>query len=129
MVLSLVGILVAAGVSSFRLANAGEQVDGWARSMMFDIATGRQTAVTLRTAVTVTLTTSSYLIATSTGTALRSASLPSDISITTTCPTSVCSFDRRGVPTAAGTIALKSASTGRSYVITIQPSTGSVSYQ
>lgn len=128
-VLSLLGILVAAGVSNYQLAKAAEQVDRWARSMTFDIATGRQTAVTLRSTVTVTLTTSSYLIATSTGTALQNASLPSDILITTTCPTNACSFDRRGLPTAAGTITLTSAATGRSYLITIQPGTGSVSFQ
>ncbi len=127
--LSLAGILVAAGVSGFRLANAREQIDGWARSMTFDVSTGRQTAVTQRTPVTVALTDSSYLIAASGGTTLRSAALPPDISITTTCPSRVCAFDRQGLPTAAGTITLASASTGRSYVITIEPGTGSVSYQ
>lgn len=129
MVLALIGILAAAVMSSFRLANAGEQINGWARSMTFDIATGRQTAVTHRTTVTVTLAPTSYLIATNDGTALRRAALPPDIVIATTCPSSVCAFDRRGLPTAAGTITLTSVSTGRSYLITIEPETGSVSYQ
>lgn len=126
--ISLAGILVVAAVSHFRPANVREQVDGWARSMTYDIASGQQAAVTDRTTVTVTLTGSSYTIATA-GATLRGAQLPSDISITSTCPSNICSFDRRGVPAAAGTITLTSASTGRTYVITIQPNTGSVSYQ
>jgi len=126
---SLVAILLAAGAASFRLANAGEQADGWARSMTFDVSTGRQAGIAQRTAVTVTLTGSSYRIATSAGTTLLSATLPPDISISTTCPSSACAFDRWGIPTTAGTISLTSASTGRSYVITIEPGTGSVSYR
>lgn len=127
--LALIGVVVAAGVSGFRSAIAGEQVDGWARSVTMDIAAGRQAAVAMRSAVTVTLSSSSYLIAASTGALIRHASVPPDISITTTCPSGVCSFDRRGWPTAAGTVTLTSASTGRSYVIAIQPGTGSVSYR
>ncbi len=127
--LALIGIVVAAGVTGFRSAIAGEQVDGWARSMTMDLAAARQAAIAMRSAVAVTLSSSSYLIAASTGVPLRRASVPPDISITTTCPSGVCSFDRRGWPTTAGTITLTSASTGRSYVITIQPDTGSVSYQ
>lgn len=127
--LSLAGLLLVAGMAGFRLANAGEQVDGWARSITFDLSTGRQTGIALRTAVTVTLTGSSYRIATSAGTTLRSATLPPEISISTTCASGACAFDRWGQPTAAGTIRLTSASTGRSYVITIEPGTGSVWYQ
>ena len=127
--LGLIGIVLAAGVSGFRSAIAGEQVDGWARSVTMDVAAGRQAAVTMRSLVTVTLSSSEYVIAASTGALLRRASLPPDISITTTCPSGVCAFDRRGWPTAAGTITLTSASTGRSYVITVEPGTGSVSYR
>ncbi len=127
--LSLVGILLAAGFSSLRRAHAGEEVDGWARSLTSDLATARETAASQRTAVSVTLTDASYVIATRGGTTLRSATLPSDISVTTTCPSSVCAFDPWGAPTAAGTVTLTSASAGRAYVITIQPGTGSVSYQ
>jgi prepilin-type N-terminal cleavage/methylation domain-containing protein len=127
--LSLAGIILAASAFSIRLAMARETIDGWARSMTYDIASGQQAAVTWRTTVTITLTTSSYLVATSGGPTFRFAQLPADISITTTCPSNICSFDRMGVPTAAGTITLTSASTGRSYVVTIESNTGSVSYQ
>lgn len=127
--LSMAGILLAGSVFSIRLALARETIDGWARSMTYDIASGQQAAVTWRTAVTVTLTASSYLVSTTGGRTIRYAKLPADISIATSCPSNLCSFDRRGVPTAAGTITLLSAATGRSYVVTIQPNTGSVSYQ
>jgi hypothetical protein len=127
--LSLVAVLLTAGVAGFRLAHAGEQLDGWARSFAFDVSTGRQTGMAQRAAVTVTVANSSYQIATSAGATLRSATLPPDMSISTTCPSSTCSFDHRGLPTAAGTITLTSASTGRTYVITIEPATGSVWYR
>jgi type II secretory pathway pseudopilin PulG len=127
--LALVGIILAGSTFAIRLAMARETIDGWARTMTYDIASGQQAAVTWRTTVTVTLTSSSYLVAASSGPTSRYARLPADISITTTCPSSICSFDRRGVPTAAGTITLTSASSGRTYVVTILSNTGSVSYQ
>lgn len=127
--LAMLGVLLTAGVSGFRSAVANEEVDGWARSVTFDISTARQTALTDGTTVTVTLTGSSYLIATTSGAILRRATLPSGISMSTTCPLSVCVFDQRGIPTAAGAITITSTATARSHIVTIQPSTGSVSYQ
>ena len=127
--LAMLGILLVVGVSGFRSAIANEQLDGWARSLAFDMSTARQTALTDATTVTVTLTGSSYLIATESGTTLKSTTLPPDFSLSTTCPVKVCAFDRRGIPTAAGAITITSAATGHSSTITIQPTTGSVSYQ
>ena len=126
--LAIAMVLVTGAVAGFRKAFSRETLDGWARAMTFDIAAGRQAAITQRATITVTLSTSSYLIANGSA-ALRYAPLPSDITVTTTCPASICSFDRRGVPIASGTITLTSASTGQSRVITIQASTGRVSYQ
>ena len=127
--LSLAGIILVGSMFGFRSAMTRETIDGWARSMTYDIASGQQAAVTWRMTVAVTLTTSSYLVAANGGPTFRYAQLPSDVSLTTTCPSNICSFDRMGVPTAAGTITLTSASTGRSYVVTIQSNTGRVSYQ
>lgn len=127
-VLSLVGILVGMSVSGMRLALARERIDGRVRSMTYDIAAGRQAALTRRTTVTVTVTGGTYTISALTGGTLRQATLPSDISLTTTCPANTCSFDRRGVPIAVGTISATSVSTGRSYTIRIQAGTGRVSY-
>ena len=127
--LSLAGIILAASAFSIRLVMARETIDGWARSVTYDIASGQQAAVTWRRTMNITLTSSSYLIAAPGGPTFRYAQLPSDISLTTTCPSNTCSFNRRGVPTAAGTITLTSASTGRSFVVTILSNTGSVSYQ
>lgn len=126
--LALAMILTAGAVAGFKKAFSRETLDGWTRAMTFDIAAGRQAAITQRATITVTLSSSSYLIANG-AVALRYASLPPDITVTSTCPASICSFDRRGVPIASGTITLASASSGRSYVITIQPNTGRVSYQ
>ncbi|MGH2374520.1 MAG: GspH/FimT family pseudopilin [bacterium] len=147
LVLPLIGILIAAGLTTMRLAIAREEVDGWARSFAYDIAAGRQAAITRRATVTVGLATENaggsptpepppgtnhpykiYTIGISGGGTLRQATLPSDISMTTTCPAGGCSFDRRGVPIATGSITFTSASTGRSFTITIEPGTGRVSY-
>jgi prepilin-type N-terminal cleavage/methylation domain-containing protein len=125
-VLVLIGVLLAGSVFSFRRAQAAEQVDGWARSITAEISTARQTAVTSRTTVTLTITEQSYEVATTTGTVLRRETLPPDISLSTTCPNNVCGFDRLGMPSPAGTVTLASASTGREHVITIEPGTGSV---
>jgi Tfp pilus assembly protein FimT len=127
--LSLAGIILAGSVFTIRSVMSRETLDGWARSMTYDIASGQQAAITWRTAVNVTLTGSTYQVATSGGRVFRFAQLPSDISISTTCSSNSCGFDRRGVPTTTGTITLTSASTGRTYVVTIQSNTGSVSYQ
>lgn len=127
-VLSLVGILLGMSLSSMRLALARERIDGWVRSTTYDIASGRQAALARRTTVTVTVTSTTYTIAATSAGTLRQQTLPSDITMTTTCPASTCSFDRRGVPIAVGTISVTSGSTGRSYTIKIQPGTGRVSY-
>lgn len=127
-VLSLVGILLGMSVSSMRLALARERIDGRVRSMTYDIAAGRQAALTRRTTVTVTVTGGTYTISALSGGTLRQQTLPSDIAMTTTCPANACSFDRRGVPIAVGTISVTSSSTGRSYTIRIQAGTGRVSY-
>jgi hypothetical protein len=127
-VLALAGILLAGAVSGIGKAVSREYLDGWTRTMTFDIAAGRQAAITQRATITVTMSTSSYLVANG-STALKYASLPPDLTITTTCTAGICSFDRRGVPIVTGTITLTSAQTGLSHVITIQANTGRVSYQ
>jgi prepilin-type N-terminal cleavage/methylation domain-containing protein len=127
-VLVLIGVLIAASVFSFQRARAAEQFDGWTRFLVAELSTARQTAVTSRTAVTLTIAEKSYEIET-TGTVIRRAPLPQDISISTTCAKSACGFDRWGVPAPAGTVTLSSASTGHQHVITIEPGTGSVWYR
>jgi len=124
---SLLGVIVGMSVSGMRGAVARERIDGWARSMTYDIAAGRQAALVRRSTVTVALTSGGYTIAAPSGT-LRQATLPADITLSTTCPAAACSFDRRGVPIASGTITLSSAATGRTYTIRIENGTGRVSF-
>jgi hypothetical protein len=126
--LALMGIVLTGAVAGVSKMLARERLDGWTRAITFDISAGRQAAETMRATVTVTLGTSSYLIAAGSA-RLKYGALPSDIVISTTCPASICSFDRRGVPTATGTITLTSSATGLSHVVTIQSGTGRVSYQ
>jgi hypothetical protein len=126
--LALMGIVLVGAVMGVSKVLARERLDGWTRTITFDISAGRQAAQTMRATVTVTLGTSSYLIAAGSA-RLKYGALPSDIVISTTCPASICSFDRRGVPTATGTITLTSSATGLSHVVTIQSGTGRVSYQ
>ncbi len=126
-VLALAMILVTGAVMGFRGPVSRESLDAWTRTITFDIAAGRQAAITQRATITVTLSPSSYLIANGSAT-LRYAPLPQGITVTTTCPASICSFDRHGVPIATGTITLTNAS-GQSHVVTIAANTGRVSYQ
>lgn len=140
MVLPLVGILAFVGLTNLRQALAREESDGWARSMTYDIAAGRQAAMTRRTTVTVSMSDGQgnnasaehpgtvYTIGAGGVGTLRQGTLPSHMTMTTTCSASACSFDRRGVPITSGTITITSASTGRTFTITIDSSTGRVSY-
>lgn len=141
LVLPLIGVLTAVGAMSMRQALAREEIDGWVRSMTYDIAAGRQAAITRRATVTLVMSNAdgsnasaehsarTYTLAVSGGGGtLRQATLPSDISMTTTCPVGSCSFDRRGVPIDAGAITVTSAATGRTYTINIAAGTGRVSY-
>ncbi len=138
--LAIVGILLAVGLFSIRSALAQEQLDDWVRAIAYDIESGRQAAETRRTTVTVALTATTYAVTTG-GITLRRQTLPSDISLSANCGGTACasfSFDRRGLPVLSqspspppppNTVTLTSASTGRSYVVTIQSLTGRVSYQ
>lgn len=127
-VASLVGLLLTISISSLRGAMAREETDGWARAMVRDISAGRQAALTRRETVRVLITGSDYTVATLGGVALRYAPLPADLVATTTCPSGVCAFNRRGIPLASGTITLSSTMTGRTFTITINAGTGTVSY-
>lgn len=138
--LPIIGILAFVGLTSMRQALAREEIDGWARSMTYDISAGRQAAITRRTTVTVSMSDgvgapatpehpgTIYTIGASGVGTLRQGTLPSDVTMTTTCAASACSFDRRGVPIGPGTITITSASTGRTFTITIEGGTGRVSY-
>ncbi len=127
-VITILGIVMGMSVSGMRHAVARERVDGWVRTMTYDIAAGRQAALTRRTTVTVTITGQSYTIGAASGGTLRQAALPADIVLTTTCPWGACTFDRRGVPSAWGAITMTNTTTGRTYTVRIEAGTGRVSY-
>ena len=126
--LGLAGIIITGAMFNMRGALNRESLDGWARSATMDIAAAQQSAITERATANITLTSTSYTLAVGSQT-LKVGRMPTDITITTTCASSVCSYDKHGVPSSAGTITLTSASTGASNVITIQSNTGSVTYQ
>jgi prepilin-type N-terminal cleavage/methylation domain-containing protein len=139
--LSLVAILMTLAVFQIRQALAREQLDDWVRTVANDIEFGRQSAVTRRITVTITLTATSYAVATSGGITLSRENLPPDIALSASCGGTSCSsfsFNRRGLPITAQSpppppppdrVTLTSASTGQSYVVTVQSLTGRVSYQ
>ncbi len=127
-VVVLLGVAVGMSVSGIRGAVARERVDGWVRTMVYDIAAARQAALTRRTTVTVSVTSHAYTIGAAGGGTLRQAILPEDIVLSTTCPAAACSFNRRGVPLAAGTITVTNTTTGRTYSVRIVEGTGRVSY-
>jgi len=127
-VVTLLGVVMGMSVSGMRHAVARERVDGWVRTMTYDIAAARQAALTRRTTVTVSIAGQTYTIGAAGGGTLRQAALPADITLATTCPAGACSFDRRGVPTAWGTITVTNTTTGRTYTVRIEAGTGRVSY-
>lgn len=127
--LSIVAIAVGASFPSFLGAMGNERLEGWARSMTADIAAARQAAITERTSVNVSLTSTTYLIQTISAVTIRQATLPSDITLANTCTADICTFNRMGIPTSTGTITLTNTNSSRTYVISIEPGTGRVSYR
>lgn len=127
-VISVLGVVVGMSISGVRGALARERVDGWVRTITYDIAAARQAALTRRTTVTVSITSHAYTVGAADGGTLRQALLPEDIVLSTTCPAAACSFNRRGVPLAAGTITVTNTTTGRTYTVRITQGTGRVSY-
>ena len=125
MAMSMVGLLMAIGVYSFRQALTREEIEGSARSVVNDISAGQQAAITGRSTVTATFQNQTYTILRA-GATLRQETLPSHITFGSTLQT--VTFDRRGTPSGTPTLTLTSTAAGRSYVITIDGVTGQVSY-
>lgn len=127
-VLALIGILLTLGAVNVRGAIQREETDSWVRAIVYDIAAGQQAAMTLRTNVTTTVSGSGkiYTIAASSGGTLRQDTVPGHITLTI-APIYGFSFDRRGVPSDAAAIGLRSSS-GRNYEIRVAEGTGRVSY-
>ena len=119
---AMISLLLVAGVSNLRQAMAREEVDGWARSIANELAAAQQAAITRRTTVIATFQNQTFVVAAG-GTVLRQETLPSHITFGSTLL--AVQFDRRGVPSSSLTLSVSSTS-GRSYVITVQTSTGRV---
>ncbi len=126
MVMSMVGILMTAGAHNVRLALDREQVDGWVRSVVYDIAAGQQAAITRRATVTAAFQKHAYSVAVVGGGVLRSDSLPSQITFGNELQT--FSYDRRGIPSSAFSLTVQSTTTGRTYTITVEAGTGRVTF-
>jgi spore coat protein U-like protein len=120
---AVAALLLAAGASSVRTALAREEADGWARTLVHELTAAQQAAVTRRATVNATFQDRTFTVAVAGGATLRREVLPAHITFGGTLLT--VTFDRRGVPSGAGTLTL-SSTTGRSYTITIEPGTGRV---
>ncbi|MGQ0572370.1 MAG: prepilin-type N-terminal cleavage/methylation domain-containing protein [Armatimonadota bacterium] len=125
-VLTLIAILLTIGVSGIRMALAREEIDGWVRSVAYDLAAGKQAAITRRASVTATLQNQTFTIAVSGGGNLRQDTVPSHITFGSTLRS--LTFDRRGVPSGDLSLTVTSTTSGRSYTITIEAGTGRVTY-
>jgi len=123
MVLSLVSVLLVSGFYSLRTAMAQEEVDGWARSIAYDLQSAQQGAITRRTTVTASFQNQTFTIVAG-STTLRQQALPSHISLGSL---QTVSFDRRGTPSTALTLTITSTS-GRTYVVTVESGTGRVTF-
>jgi prepilin-type N-terminal cleavage/methylation domain-containing protein len=124
MVLMLVALLMTGGYYSLRTATAREEVDGWARSIAYDLQSAQQAAITQRTTVTASFQNQTYSIVAG-GTTLRQQTLPSHISLGGTLQT--ISFDRRGTPSNTFTLTITSSS-GRTYTVAVESGTGRVTF-
>jgi prepilin-type N-terminal cleavage/methylation domain-containing protein len=125
-VLSFAGILAAVGANNLRLALDREQVDGWTRSIAYDIAAGQQAAITRRASVTTTFLNQTYSISVAGGGTLRRDRVPTRITFGGT--EQAFTYDRRGVPSSAFSLTIRSTSTGRSYLVSVAPGTGRVTF-
>ena len=124
MVMALTGVLLTAGASTLRRALAREEVDGWARSIAYDIMGAQQAAMTRRTNTVLAFQNQTYSIVAD-STTLRQQMLPTHISLGSI---TTLSFDRRGIPSAGITLTVTSALSGRSYIITVETVTGRVTF-
>ncbi len=125
-VLGLVGVLLALGFNSIRLAAAREEIDGYVRALAYEISAAQQAAITRRTNVRATFLDRTYTIFVVDGPVLRHDVAPAHITLG--APLQQVTFDRRGVPSAPLVLPVSSTSTGRSYTIRVADGTGRVSY-
>ena len=123
MVVALISLLLVSGAHSLRTAMAREEVDGWARSIAYDLTSAQQAAVTRRSTVTATFQNQTYSIVAG-GTTLRQQTLPAYISLGSL---QTVSFDRRGTPSAAFTLTITST-TGQTFILTVDGGTGRVTF-
>ncbi len=119
---ALTSVLLVLGATSLRSAMAREEVDGWARSVAYEISAGQQLAITRRASVTASFQNKTFTI--TGGGTTRQEILPAHITFGSTLQT--VTFDRRGTPSAAFTLTVSSTS-GRSYLVTVAAGTGRVS--
>jgi prepilin-type N-terminal cleavage/methylation domain-containing protein len=126
MVMSIVGMLSMVGAYNVRRALDREQVDGWVRSIVYDITAGQQAAITRRTTVTAAFQKHTYTVAVLGGGVLRSDALPSQITFGNDLQT--FSYDRRGIPSGAFSLTVLSTTTGRTYTITVESGTGRATF-
>jgi len=125
MFLAIGAIVLSFGVASIGRALAQEELDGWVRAITFDLTAAQQAAMTRRASVTASFQNNRYTIVLNDGGTLSSHTLPSHISFGASLQT--VTFDRRGVPSGAASITVKSTRSNRTYTITIEPNTGRVS--
>ncbi len=102
---------------------AREEIDGWARSVAYEISAGQQMAITQRTSVTASFQNKTFMVIGG-GSTVRRETLPAHITFGSTLQT--VTFNRRGTPSAAFTVTVSSTS-GRSYLVTVAAGTGRVS--
>ncbi len=119
---ALTSILLAIGATSLRTAMARQEVDGWARSVAYELSAGQQQAITRRASVTASFQDKTFTIIG--GGTTRQETLPAHITFGSTLQT--VTFNRRGTPSAAFTVTVSSTS-GRSYLVTVAAGTGRVS--
>lgn len=128
-VASVAAALLGLSVPSLRGAAARQRLEGWARAMTADIGVARQAAMLRRTTAAVTITATGYLVAAVDGGIVRQATVPQDVTLSSTCPGGICSFNRFGIPITTGTVTLRSSLTSTQYLITIEEGTGRVSFR
>jgi prepilin-type N-terminal cleavage/methylation domain-containing protein len=124
--LSLVGMVASFGAHGIRGALDREQIDGWARAIVYDLASGQQAAMTQRATVTATFQDRTYAIASAGGGFRRVDTLPGQMTFGSALRS--VAFDRRGVPTGDATIVLTSTAAGLTYTISVEAGSGRVSF-
>jgi Tfp pilus assembly protein FimT len=125
--LAMVALLIGAAVASIGGFAAQKTLAGWSESIVNDIRSAQQLGIARRAAAVVTFTNGTPPSYTTTigGTTVRSQTLPSELTITST----TIQFNTLGTPSSGATLVVTDIRNGQTITISVAALTGAVTVQ